>query len=298
MKFAIVTPTFNAPQFIQETIDSILMQEGDFEIDYIIVDGGSTEENLKVIKDFDKKYKKKQLNIKCKKFKFNWISERDNGMYDAIAKGFKKVNGDIMCWLNDDDIFLEGALKAVSETFEKYPEIEWLTGNNNNINEKTEVIQKGTLHLFNQKLIAKGLYGPVLHYIHQESTFWRKELYEKAGGLNRGLKLAGDFQLWVKFAQYAKLTSLDYRVACFRVRANQKSSNYKGYLNECAMFRKYSVLEEGYYWFLHHLGSKKLSQTIHTRLLEYLSLILLSHFKGYSLVKYDNIPVLSKTYFI
>jgi len=298
MKFAIVTPTFNAPKFIQNTIDSILMQEGDFEIDYIIVDGGSTPENLSVIKAFDEKYKKKKIKFKCKKFNFHWISEKDNGMYDGISKGFKKVNGDIMCWLNDDDVFLEGALKAVSDTFEKYPEIEWLTGNNNNINEEGKIIQMGMLHLFNQRLIAKGLYGPILHYIHQESTFWRTPLYEKSGGLNTSLKLAGDFQLWVKFSQHAKLVSLDYRVACFRIRANQKSSNYKAYLNECALFRKYSFIEEGYFWFLHHLGSKKLSNKIRTRVFEQLSLILLSDLKGYSLVKYDNIPVLSKTYFI
>lgn len=102
---SIITPTYNSEKYLEKCILSIL-QQGCCEYEHIIVDGGSTDGTLSIIRKYEKLYPMK------------WISEKDNGMYDAIAKGFKLASGDIFCWLNSDDMYMPWTLRAVSNSNE------------------------------------------------------------------------------------------------------------------------------------------------------------------------------------
>lgn len=232
MKFSIVTPTFNSQEHLEETIQSVISQQGDFEIDYIIVDGGSTDKTVEIIKRYDESINNRKQKIFCNKINLKWISEKDNGMYDAINKGFARATGDVYAWINSDDIYLPGAFDIMRKTFEAFPEIEWLKGITSFIKKDGKIYEHGRCFIYNQNWIKKGIYGRNAYFVHQDSVFWKKELWQKSGGANSKLKLAGDYALWINFANFTPLWSVKYEVSCFRKRAGQLSSNTNQYRKE------------------------------------------------------------------
>lgn len=217
---SIITPSYNSEEYLEECILSIKNQNFK-EYEHIIVDGGSKDRTLDIIKKYEGTYP------------MRWISEKDNGMYDAISKGFKMAKGDIFCWLNSDDMYMPWTLATVDAVF-KRKEISWCIGN------PVQFDENGTLYFIADKLItfpreviAKGwMDGRRVGCVQQESSFWRKSLYEKVEGIDCKYKLAGDYALWVKFAQHEKLWSLNTVLGGFRVHAGQKSENKHAYFKE------------------------------------------------------------------
>jgi glycosyltransferase involved in cell wall biosynthesis len=234
MKISIITPCFNSEKYIKETIESVLSQKGDFELEYIIVDGGSTDGTVEYLKKIDEticKGEKSFAPTKC----FKYISEPDKGMYDAVNKGFSMATGDIFAWINSDDIYYEGAFERILEAFQKHKDVDWIVGISNTINENSEIIIEGCLRFYNTKWIQKGYYGAVTAFISQESVFFRKSLWDKVGKIDTELKLAGDYWLWKKFAGFTELYSLDYLTSAFRKRKGQLSSELDKYLKEAKL---------------------------------------------------------------
>ena len=232
MKFSIVTPSYNSERFIGETIESVINQKGDFSIQYIVIDNCSTDSTREIVKEYREKIIACEIPIKCRKVQIELVSEKDNGMYDAIKKGFDRAVGDVFAWINSDDIYLPGAFEVIQRTFAKYPQIIWLKGITSYINEYSTIYSFGQCHLYRQEWIRKGLYGTILHFIQQDSVFWRSELWFKSGGSDEGLFLAGDYFLWTKFAKFEPLYSLNAYVSCFRKVIGQKSENFRAYLKE------------------------------------------------------------------
>ncbi len=232
MRFSIVTPVYNGEKHIAETIESVLSQEGDFEIEYVIADGGSTDGTVEIIKEYEKKLASGMYPIKCRGVDFRWFSEKDEGMYDAINKGFAKADGDIFAWINSDDVYLPNAFSVISKTFEKYPEIKWLKGVKRTIDGSSNFVKTSPCFIYNQNWIKAGVYGRYAYFIHQDSVFWRSELWQKSGGPNARFKLAGDYFLWAKFAEFFPLWSANAAVSGFRKRKGQMSENMSGYRNE------------------------------------------------------------------
>lgn len=243
MKFTIVTPSYNSEKYISETIESVLSQKGDFEIEYIIMDGGSTDKTVEIIKKYEEKLKNDCWETKCKNISFRWFSEKDKGMYDAINKGFAKATGDIYAWINSDDIYLSGAFEAIHKSLEKYSEIKWIKGITSTSNKDSIIYDYGICYLYNQKWIRDGIYGRSAYFIQQDSTFWKKELWKKIGGINNGFKLAGDYYLWTKFAEHEKLYSLKVSVSSFRKRNEQLSSSIEDYQKEQEKISPYTKKE-------------------------------------------------------
>jgi glycosyltransferase involved in cell wall biosynthesis len=206
-KISIVTPSFNQGNFLEKTIISITSQNYP-NLEYIVMDGGSSDNSVEIIKKYSDKIK-------------FWVSEKDNGMYHAIQRGFENSSGEIMAYLNSDDIYFPEALHVVAEIFQSFPEISWLTSNNTCIDEAGRIVQNYTLPPWSKFKIYKKKYK----WIQQESTFWRRNLWEKAGSeLNLNLKLAADFDLWLRFFRYEKLYTFRGILGGFRYRkANQKS---------------------------------------------------------------------------
>lgn len=232
MKFSIVTPVYNGEKYITETIESVLSQKGDFEIEYIIQDGGSTDQTMEIIKKYDELLKQGFFTIQCNKVTIQWVSEKDFGMYDAINKGFANATGDIFAYINADDFYLPCAFDAIKKTFTTFPGIKWLKGITSLVREDSKIYQHGECFIYNQKWIQFGVYGRDTYFIQQDSVFWKKELWTKTGGINKKFKLAGDYFLWIQFAKHAPLWSLNKEVSCFRKRAGQLSSNTMLYKKE------------------------------------------------------------------
>lgn len=142
-------------------------------------------------------------------------------MYEAVGKGFARATGDIMGWLNSDDILFTGALSTIAETFSRFPEVKWVTGMPVSIDERDRIISFQPVQSWSRLKIISGQY----RWIQQESTYWRRELWHISGGsMDPGFSLAGDFELWARFFRHEKLYSLHFALAGFRKRSqNQKS---------------------------------------------------------------------------
>lgn len=208
-KISIVTPVLNQVKHIEETIQSILSQ-GYPNLEYIIIDGGSTDGTVDVIKKYES-----SLSY--------WVSEPDKGMYDAIQKGFEHSTGEIMAWLNADDMYHKGSLFTIAELFTIFSEVEWLEGamsfwDNHSCGGRTIFV--GPSRAFSKYDFLRGDY----HWIEQEATVWRRSLWEKSGGLNTQLKYAGDFALWLSFFRHAKLYRADVLIGGFRRWSDQQLS--------------------------------------------------------------------------
>lgn len=232
MRFSIITPAYNSGPYIAQTIESVLSQEGDFEIEYIVMDGGSADNTVAVIKKYEQLLKEKKYPIKCANVTFKSQSEKDHGMYDAINKGFSQATGDVYAWINADDMYEPGAFGAIKKTFEAFPEIEWVKGTNSNIEADGAFIKQSKLRIYHQSWLQKGIYGRVAYFIEQDAVFWRKGLWKKIGGIPNQYKYAGDYWLWIHFAEHAKLWSLNKNVSIFRKRKEQMSQNMISYQHE------------------------------------------------------------------
>ncbi len=232
MRFLIVTPSFNSGGFIAATMESVLNQEGDFDLEYHVMDGGSTDGTVETARSYERRLRARTWPIRCRSAELQVHSEPDRGLYDAIRKGFARGNGDVLAWLNSDDLYLPGALRVVQQVFEKFPAVRWQKGITSYVDEAGKLIQRGELQGYHRPWILEGSYGRDWFFIQQDSVFWRRDLWEEAGGLAADWRLAGDYDLWVRFARFAPLVAVDAEVSCFRKRPGQLSGNAAAYQDE------------------------------------------------------------------
>ena len=225
MKFLIITPLFNADKYLRETIESVIFQKGDFEIEYWLVDGLSSDNSVEIINDYIEKIKISELRIGCNKVSINLISEKDDGMYDALVKGLEKGSGDVVAYINSDDFYMAGAFQTVREIFEKHRDINWLTGIQTMYNSRSQIVRTYTPFLYRKELVKQGFYnGYLLPFIQQESTFWRSGLNKlfNYSELSK-LKLAGDYYIWTKFSKKFDLRIVECVLSGYRRTSSQKS---------------------------------------------------------------------------
>lgn len=209
-KISIITPSYNQAEFLEETILSVLSQNYP-NLEYIIIDGGSTDGSLEIIKKYEKQLK-------------YWHSRPDKGQYWAINEGFKLATGQIMGWINSDDKLHEQSLFKINRQFLEHPDYEWITGRPTAWNED------GTLKFISDQLPQWNL-ARILNkeykkaFIQQESTFWRRSLWDKAGGyISTESQLIGDFELWMRFFKSAELHTVDEILGGYRYQSKQKTA--------------------------------------------------------------------------
>ncbi|WP_421717201.1 glycosyltransferase family 2 protein [Arcobacter arenosus] len=223
-KISIITPVYNSEKYLEQTIASIVNQNyPNFE--YIIIDGGSSDNSLDIIKKYEKYITK-------------WISEKDKGMYHALKKGFELASGEIYGWINSDDILMPGALYSVNKTFSEIEDCHWVTGIPSNLTADGIVYFGSQTHFKREYNKEEYLNCKSPYAIQQESTFFSANLYKKTGGISTDYKLAGDYELWAKFFQYEKLNLINSYIGAFRFHGNQLSSNIDKYLEEVNCIRK------------------------------------------------------------
>ena len=221
---SLVTPSFNQAQFLGATLESVFAQNYPA-LDYVVVDGGSTDNS-------------RELIAACAARLAWWCSEPDGGMYDGLNKGFAHTTGEIMGWLNSDDLHFPWTLRTVGEIFARFPEVQWLASQTVGAwTAAGDCTGMTTLGGFSHEAFLDGNYlpGAARHYgwIPQEATFWRRSLWEKAGGrLDTTLRLAGDFELWARFYEHAELVATPTPLAGFRAHTRQLSRAMDSYLDE------------------------------------------------------------------
>lgn len=243
-KISIVTPSFNKGSFIEKTIQSILGQ-GYPNLEYIIIDGGSTDNSIDIIQKY-------QTSLKY------WISEKDHGMYHAIQKGFEQSTGEIMGWLNSDDILHPKSLFTIAEMFSSCDGVDWIQGYPTVIDETGRIVYtrkaRNNKFDFYKKKYRDGV------FIQQESTYWRQTLWKKAGShVSTLYQYAGDFELWMRFFNYATLYNTSAMIGAFRFSGDGQITNnhYDAYLNECDVIIDKAILNLDKN-ILKHLGKNKL----------------------------------------
>lgn len=212
MKISIVTPSYNQVQFIERTIGSVLSQQGDFILEYIIVDGGSDDGSL----DSIQRYAVQDNRIR-------WLSEPDHGQSDAINKGLRLATGEVVAFLNSDDIYYPGALQYIVEQF-RNPTVMWVCGRCRIIDERDTEMNR-LVTAYKNFWLRHYTYTTllVLNYISQPATFWRRSLLLEVGYLNEAEQLVMDYDLWCRFGQRYPATVVPDYLAGFRLYKTSKS---------------------------------------------------------------------------
>jgi glycosyltransferase involved in cell wall biosynthesis len=214
---SIVTPSYNQERFIEETIKSVISQEGKFNIDYIIVDGKSTDGSVEIIKKYDALLKQGKWPVKCRGIRYRWLSEPDRGQSDAIAKGFHMTEGDIIAYLNSDDTYLPGALEKVTGFFESHPDVMFVYGDVVLVDENGSSVGRYPTEPFDYKRLA------VRNFIGQQSAFFKRKAYEKVGGVDADLQYVMDYDLWMRMAKEFNFNHVKEFLSTFRLHGESKT---------------------------------------------------------------------------
>jgi glycosyltransferase involved in cell wall biosynthesis len=216
-KISIVTPSFNQAQYLRRTIESVLSQGEGADLEYIIMDGGSTDGSVEILNEY-----RSRAHI---------VIGRDGGQADALAKGFALATGDILAWLNSDDMYLPGALAKVRNAFREGTEF---------LYSHVRIVDDQDRDLRHRVALPVGFddlyFGE--YTIPQETTFFSKRLYRESGGVNPAYHFAMDYDLWLRMARIREPRLLDDYLACFRFHEGQKSGRVDLYGREAAQARR------------------------------------------------------------
>lgn len=243
-KISIVTPSYNQGQFLEETIQSVLNQDYP-NLEYIIIDGGSTDNSVDIIKKYEDRLA-------------YWVSEPDKGQSHAINKGISRATGEIINWINSDDLLCDGALLKVGGFFCSHPDIDVCYGDFIPINGNGKAITYGRCLHFSKWMLLSGMSLP------QQTTFFRRDLIRKYGAIDETLHLSMDYELYLRFAfndcnfKYIKGPLGKFRI--YRTTksnvskkngtfANEKIAVQMKYLVEYYRTNKIDRLRKWYWWY-------------------------------------------------
>lgn len=204
-KITIVTPSFNQAEFLERTILSIINQ-GYPNLEYIVCDGGSTDGSVDIIKKYEN-------HIDW------WCSEIDSGQTDAINTGMKKATGEIVGWINSDDILLPGALNAIGDYYVKYPSTEFLNGLTMEIDKNDKIIR--FIHIvMNKFFFEHGCYN-----ISQQGMFWKRDLFQKIGYLDDSFHAKMDVDWLIRnYENHSKIRLLNKYIGAIRIYEGTKTA--------------------------------------------------------------------------
>ena len=196
---SIITPVFNGNSYLEQTIQSVLGQTYE-NIEYIVIDGGSTDGSLEIIKKYEDK-----LDY--------WISEKDSGMYGAINKGLKIASGDILAYLNSDDLYFPNSVESAADYFNRHPSTELIYGNCEFIGPKNEFLYTYRYPKFRWKSFV----SLNTNTIPQPTTFWRRAIHKKIDYFDATLKMCGDFDFYAKVGKCCRIVHINRVLSRFRI---------------------------------------------------------------------------------
>jgi glycosyltransferase involved in cell wall biosynthesis len=216
-KITLVTAVYNGEEYLEATIRSVVSQ-GYPNLEYIVVDDGSMDATAEIIRKYEGQ-------VSC------WFSQANQGLFAALNAGFARSTGEIMGWLNSSDMLQVNGLFTVGSVFAGLREVEWITGRPTKISATGMTIDVLPVPRWSRGRFLAG----ANRYIQQESTFWRRSLWEKAGGyVDPAYRAEGDFELWVRFFRYARLHSVNALIGGYRLHEGALSAgNMERYDRNC-----------------------------------------------------------------
>lgn len=232
LKISIIMPSFNCVGFIERAIKSVINQNYQ-NVELFIKDGGSNDGTLEVIKFYAEKYPKK----------IKWISKKDKGQTDAINFGIKKVKGDIVGWLNCDDVYKPGVFKEVVRFFSENPGVMWLYGKCDIIDNDDKQIRSWItsyknfwLEHYNYQILL------ILNFISQMGVFWRREINKQVGFLDPKQFYVMDYDNWLRLGKVYNPGFINKYLGSFRIIPSSKSSTgfIKQFKDELEVAKKYT----------------------------------------------------------
>ena len=203
-RISIVTPSFNQGKYIEWTIRSVLLQRYP-NLEYIVMDGGSTDETQSILDRYRDR------------FAYS-VSEKDDGQADAIARGFEHSTGEIMAYLNSDDMLAPGALQYVARFFRQNPQVDAIYSHRCIVNEGNKVASYWILPRHSDYLMKRW------DLIPQETCFWRRSLFERCGSVDRSLHFALDYDLFVRFMNAGRFYRANRFLGAFRYHTDAKTT--------------------------------------------------------------------------
>lgn len=204
MLISIVTPSYNQSRYLEQTIQSVLAQDYPH-IEYMVVDGGSTDGTINVIRKYESKLAW-------------WLSEKDRGQTDAINKGFGRARGDILAWINSDDTYEPGAFAAAVRYLQDHPEVGMVYGDCNYIDGSGNVVGRFKAAQTDHRLLRRGY-----THIPQQTMFLRADLWKQVGPLDPSFYFAMDYDLWIRISARAEIKYVRQVWANFRLHTSGKT---------------------------------------------------------------------------
>jgi glycosyltransferase involved in cell wall biosynthesis len=223
-EISIVTPSFNQGRYVEWTMRSVLLQRYP-RLEYIVMDGGSTDDTLQRVE----RYRDRLAHFE---------SGPDGGQSAAIAAGFARSRGEIMAYLNSDDVLLPGTLNYVVDYFRRHPEVDFIYSHRCFIDEANRVTGYWILPPHSDFMMRRW------DLIPQETCFWRRGLYEKAGGMDPSFRFAMDYDLFVRFMAHGRLRRVPRVLGAFRVHREAKTTTQLltiGQEEVSRVYRKYGI---------------------------------------------------------
>jgi len=209
---SIVIPSLDQRPFVERTLSSVLSQRGDFDLEVLVQDGGSTDGTREVLERLGDR--------------ISLVVARDDGQADAVNRALSRARGEILGWVNSDDLLRPGAIQAVVEAFRARPAALWLHGRCDIIDEQDRIIRRPVAaykdfrarrHRIERLLVE--------NYVSQMTVFWRRSLQDRVGLLDPSLRYTFDYDLWLRFARVAPPLFLERTLAAFRWHVASKSGS-------------------------------------------------------------------------
>lgn len=210
--FCVVTPSFNQAYFLEETIKSVLSQKGDFYIDYMIMDGGSSDNSVEIIKKYDKLLNEGKWNVRCLGIKYNWVNEKDQGQADAIERGFAFTKGEIGIWINSDDTFYSGTVFETVANYFNADDADMIIGNGITMDREGRKLWDYQTERINLKELIFLDY-----HILQHAGFLKMSYYQN-NPFDKNLHYTFDVDFFIRLLRNGiKYKKIPDKLACFRL---------------------------------------------------------------------------------
>lgn len=210
VRISIVTPSLNQARYLERTLRSVLDQQGEFQLEYLVQDGGSTDGSLEVLRRNGEGLR--------------WRSEPDHGQAEAVNRALRQATGDVVGWVNSDDLLRAGALDRVARAFAGNPSLLWLHGGCDIVDEEDRIIRRWVSAYKARRCRRFSLRSLLLeNYVSQMTVFWRREVHARVGYLDETLRYTFDYDFWLRLARLGEPLYLPDPLAAFRWYRESKS---------------------------------------------------------------------------
>jgi glycosyltransferase involved in cell wall biosynthesis len=240
----IVTPSLNKVRFLGEAIQSVISQEGSFRIEYFIMDGGSTDGSIDLIRSHADLVSGSRYECRCAGVSLHWLSQPDRGQTAAINHGMRRASGSYVAFLNADDTYLPGAFSRVTEAFQCRPKADFIYGDGDVIDEEGRLQWEWLSRPYDYRLLNSYhfAWNAFPNYVMQQATFWRRSVLDRIGYLDESMHFAMDLEYWLRAGSRGLvLEHIPVKLASFRIMPGTKtlSSPTAFWVDQLEIFRRH-----------------------------------------------------------